>query len=101
MPDNDTYLHVEVVYALINQAHIIPLRVTPDCTIRQAIDQSDIMKNYPDIDLSINRVGVFNKLRDLDDILEEGDRIEIYRPLQVDPKEARRRRAEKQKSRKN
>jgi putative ubiquitin-RnfH superfamily antitoxin RatB of RatAB toxin-antitoxin module len=101
MQDVDTCLRVEIVYALANHAHIIPLRVPVDYTIRQAIQQSEILKTCSEIDLSENKVGVFNKIKQLDDLVKEGDRIEIYRPLLVEPKEARRRRAEKQKAQKN
>ena len=101
MQDGDTRLHVEVVYALPDHAHIIPLQVAVDCTIEQAIQQSDILKSCTEIDLTENKVGIFNKIQQLEDGLKEGDRIEIYRSLLVEPKEARRRRARKQKTHKN
>jgi uncharacterized protein len=101
MQDVDTCLRVEVVYALANHAYIIPLQVPADCTIRQAIQKSEILKACSEIDLSENKIGVFNKIKQLDDVVKDGDRIEIYRPLLVEPKEARRRRAEKQKVQKN
>lgn len=101
MPDIDNFLRVEVVYALANHVHIIPLQVPVECTIRQAIQRSEILTSFSEIDLSENKVGVFNKIKQLDEVVREGDRIEIYRPLLVEPKEARRRRAEKQKAQKN
>ena len=51
-----------------------------------------MVKRHPDIDLSVQKIGVFGKLRALDAPLAHCDRVEIYRPLLVDPKEARRQR---------
>jgi uncharacterized protein len=101
MQNAELNLKIEVVYALINEAHVIPLEVADGCTIEQAIRQSTILNSCPEIDLSINKVGVFNKVGQLDDPVRNGDRVEIYRPLLVEPKEARRRRAKKQKTAKN
>ncbi len=61
------------------------------------IRRSRILELHPEIDLSVLRIGVFGKLKPLDQPVTHGDRIEIYRPLQVDPKTARRLRAEKKK----
>ena len=62
-------------------------------TIGDAIARSGILEAHPEIDLAANRVGVFGKLAALDRPACDGDRIEIYRPLDADPKESRRRRA--------
>ena len=61
--------------------------------MEQAIHASGILEQYPSIDLSINKVGIFGKLTKLDTVLRQKDRVEIYRQLLADPKEARRRRA--------
>lgn len=61
--------------------------------VREAIEQSGVLSVCPEIDLAVNQVGVFGKLAKLDQVLEDGDRVEIYRPLIADPKEARKRRA--------
>ena len=50
---------------------------------------------YPEINLNENKVGIFSKQRELQDVVQAGDRIEIYRPLLIDPKAARRLRAKK------
>ena len=100
MQNTELNIQIEVVYALINDAHVIPLEVADGCTIEQAIRQSNILQSCPEIDLAINKVGVFNKVGQLHDLIRDGDRVEIYRPLLVEPKEARRRRAEKQKTKK-
>ncbi len=96
MPDPQACLQVEVVYALAGSAHIISLQVAPGATIREVIEQSGMLQRCAEIDLKKNRVGIYSRLRQLDDSVIDGDRIEIYRPLRLDPKEARRRRARKQ-----
>ncbi|MFT5132042.1 MAG: putative ubiquitin-RnfH superfamily antitoxin RatB of RatAB toxin-antitoxin module [Gammaproteobacteria bacterium] len=101
MPGNDPQMDVEVAYAMTDVAHVIPLQVTAGSTIRDVIEQSSILQRCPEIDLEQNKVGVFSNVRDLGDRVKNGDRVEIYRALLVDPKEARRRRAEKQKTEKN
>jgi len=91
----DERIHIAVVYALKHNACLLALDVPRGSTLREAINHSGILKRFPGIDLSVNPVGVFSQPRQLDDVVQEGDRIEIYRPLQMDPKEARRRRAER------
>lgn len=89
---------VEVVYALLHKHIIKNLEVDSQTTINQTITQSGILEQYSEIDLSINKVGIFNQIKKLDDVVNAGDRIEIYRPLQADPKDVRRKRAVKQKN---
>jgi putative ubiquitin-RnfH superfamily antitoxin RatB of RatAB toxin-antitoxin module len=84
---------IEVSYALPKEQLIIALEVPADATVSQAIEESRVAERYPEIDLEINKVGIFGKLAKLDDSLHAGDRIEIYRPLIADPKEIRRQRA--------
>jgi uncharacterized protein len=86
---------VEVVYALPEQAYVVPLKVKKNTTIRQAIESSGILQKCPEIDLNQNKTGIYGSLKDLNTVLRDRDRVEIYRDLKVDPKEARRRRAEK------
>lgn len=88
-------IHVEVAYAAIDRQQIIALEIDSDATIATIIQQSGILNEFPEIDLSQQKVGVFSKQRDLDETVEAGDRIEIYRPLTIDPKEARRAKAKK------
>lgn len=64
-------------------------------TLEQVLIQCGILKEYPEINLTIQRVGVYGKLRKLDEPVMPGDRIEVYRPLQIDPKRARILRAKK------
>jgi len=86
-------IHIEVAYALPEKQVIIPLEVAIGTTIEQAIQASGILIVFPDIDLSVNKVGVFSKIGTLDQVLREKDRVEIYRKLIADPKEVRKRRA--------
>lgn len=96
MAGNEMDLEVQLVYAHPHKCHSYNLKVSRGETVRAVIESSGILKDCPEIDLSSNKVGVFSKLRELDDEVKNGDRIEIYRPLLLDPKQARRLRAEKQ-----
>ena len=90
-------IRFEVAYALPHEQVIIPLEIEEQetITVEDAIRQSGVLERFPDIDLSVNKVGVFGKLTSLDYALRAGDRVEIYRKLIADPKQARRQRAEK------
>ncbi|OGT47184.1 MAG: RnfH family protein [Gammaproteobacteria bacterium RIFCSPHIGHO2_12_FULL_41_20] len=83
-------LVIEVAYALPDSQKVILLTVVSGATIAEAIQLSGILTIFPEIDLAKQRVGVFGKLKKLTDLVEAGDRIEIYRPLVIEPKEARR-----------
>jgi len=93
-------MKIEVAYALPDEQVIIPLQVEPGTTVEQAIQLSGIQDKFPEIDLSINKAGVFGKICKMDTPLKEQDRVEIYRKLIADPKESRRKRAEKKESKK-
>ena len=86
-------LRVEVVYALASGEDAVRVEVSPGATLRDAIVISGICARHPEIDLARAKVGVFGRARPLDAAASHGDRIEIYRPLAVDPKAARRARA--------
>ncbi|KAE8755413.1 MULTISPECIES: RnfH family protein [Paraburkholderia] len=88
-------LSIEVCYALANEQALIAVDLPEGATLQQAIDASGILQRYPQIDLSMQKVGVFGKLKPLDTVLADHDRVEIYRPLLVDPKLSRQRRVEK------
>lgn len=88
-------IRVEVVYATNTTQRLFSLEVAAECTIAQAIEQSGILLLYPEIDLNRQKVGIFSQQRELTSRLKGGDRIEIYRPLLIDPKEARRKKANK------
>jgi putative ubiquitin-RnfH superfamily antitoxin RatB of RatAB toxin-antitoxin module len=86
-------LMVEVAYALPTKQIIIPVKVSDGITAEAAIVASGVLKQFPEIDLGINKIGIFGKLTKLDTPLRHLDRVEIYRPLIADPKEVRRQRA--------
>jgi uncharacterized protein len=90
-----TVLSIIVCYALPDRQTLISLELPQGATLRQAIDASGILQRHPEIDLTKQKVGVFGKLKPLDAVLADHDRVEIYRPLIVDPKLARQRRVEK------
>ena len=93
MTARDGPIAVEVVYALPDTQMLIGLKVAPGTTARQAIEQSGILRRFPQIDPACRKIGIFGKAARPDVVLKEGDRVEIYRPLIADPKDARRRRA--------
>lgn len=90
-------IRVEVVYALPERQYLRTVKLEEGSTVEQAIAASGLLELRKDIDLKSNKVGVYSRPVKLADIITDGDRIEIYRPLIADPKELRRLRAEKSK----
>ncbi|MEX0386132.1 RnfH family protein [Spiribacter onubensis] len=90
---------VEVVYASADDQRLIALDVSRGTTVEQAIHASGILAIFPEIDLAQQEVGIFSQPVTRDHRLAAGDRVEIYRPLQVDPKAQRRARAREQRAR--
>ncbi|MFW8589906.1 RnfH family protein [Glaciecola sp. 2405UD65-10] len=88
-------ISIEITYALPEKQSLINLSVPTNCSVKDAIEQSGILALHPEIDLSENKVGIWYKATKLDTPLNDGDRIEIYRPLIADPKEVRKKRAAK------
>jgi len=88
---------VELAYATPAKQSLLSLTVDAAATVEQIIQLSGMLSSFPEIDLSQNKVGIWSRPVKLDDIVQSGDRIEIYRPLIADPKDLRRRRAEKAK----
>jgi len=86
-------IHIEVTYARPERVFCVSLELAAEATVADAIRASGLLEQCPEIDLAKNRVGIFARLCRLEESLADGDRVEIYRPLKVDPKEARRRRA--------
>ena len=86
-------LTVEVVYALPEAQDAVTLRLAPGATLRDAVVRSGLLERHPEIDLAVQKLGVFGAPAAPDRPLADGDRVEIYRALVMDPKEARRRRA--------
>lgn len=86
-------IKVEVCYALPDRQVLVTVTLAAEASVEQAIHASGLLRNYPEINLEINKVGVFSRLVKLDTPLRDRDRVEIYRPLIADPKEVRRQRA--------
>ncbi len=93
---------VEVAYALPERQKILSFEVEEGTTALEAVEKSGIAAEFPEIDIATVKMGIFGQalgtkgLKPADQhVLQSGDRVEIYRPLKSDPKEARRRRAEK------
>jgi hypothetical protein len=93
---------IEVAYALPHKQSILTLAVAEGTTVFDAVAQSGIEKQYPEIDIASAKLGLFGKAvaKPKQEVLKEGDRIEIYRPLIADPKEVRKQRAAKVKAEK-
>ena len=88
-------ISVEVAYATPERQVIIAVDLLLDRRLEQAIQASGILLQFPDIDLSQQKVGVFGQICKLDKLLTNGDRVEIYRALQQNPMDARRGRIQK------
>lgn len=90
-------LVVQVCYALPEDAFVETLTIVAGMTIANALAASGLDGRHPGLLQAIargdTRVGIFGKVKTPDTVLRDGDRIEVYRPLQADPKESRRRRA--------
>ncbi|MDQ5910855.1 MAG: uncharacterized protein QG599_2952 [Pseudomonadota bacterium] len=86
-------LPIEVAYATPSRQIIIPVDVPEGATLEQAIIQSRIQEQFPEIQPATAKVGIFGKLSKLSATVRAGDRIEIYRPLIADPKAVRKQRA--------
>ncbi|PDO83338.1 RnfH family protein [Kosakonia pseudosacchari] len=92
MPGN---IAVEVAYALPEKQYLQRVTLEEGATVEQAIRASGLLELRDDIDLKVNKVGIYSRPVKLQDRVHDGDRVEIYRPLIADPKELRRQRAEK------
>ena len=91
-------MRIEIAYALPHKQELVSLDLPAGTTVEHALQQSDVLRRFPEIDLAKNKVGIFSKLVSLDTVLRDRDRVEIYRPLIADPKEIRRQRASAGKS---
>ncbi|KZN64744.1 protein RnfH [Pseudoalteromonas luteoviolacea CPMOR-1] len=90
-------IKVEVVFALPDKATCLTVDVAEGTSAEHVVMQSGILEQCPEIDPTNLSLGIWNRTVKLHQVVKEGDRIEVYRPLIADPKEARRRRADKAK----
>lgn len=84
-------MQIGVAYSEPGQQIWLNIEVPDESNVKQAIERSGILKQFPDIDLSAQKVGVFGRLVKLEAALKPGDRIEIYRPITADPETVPRR----------
>lgn len=97
---SDSLLHLSVVYApKARELAEVRLVLPAPCTVLQALQQSGLLERYPEIDHHQVLIGVWGRRVTLEQCLRDLDRVEIYRPLRVDPKVARRERFARQGSR--
>ena len=84
-------MQIGVAYSEPGQQLWLNIEVPDDATVRDAIERSGVLKQFPHIDLGVQKVGIFGKLVKLDATLKPGDRVEIYRPIIADPETVPRR----------
>lgn len=90
-------MKISVVYALPDQATVLELELPEGSTVAAAIEQCRGVAELRDLIGQTMSVGIYGKAVAMGTVLHEGDRVELYRPLQVDPKQARRSRTRKPK----
>lgn len=90
---NPQILHVEVVYACSHLQQLRVLELGVGATAHDALHLSGLLQQFPEIELRSCKLGIFGRTVDPQQVLRDGDRLEIYRQLQTDPPQARRERA--------
>jgi putative ubiquitin-RnfH superfamily antitoxin RatB of RatAB toxin-antitoxin module len=89
-------MNIGVCYAEAERQLWMRIEVPEGVSVGDAIERSGVLKRFPEIDLGKQKVGIFGKLVKLDSKVQEGDRIEIYRPITADPKTVKRRRVKQE-----
>lgn len=85
-------MQIGVAYSEPAQQLWLRIEVPEDATVQNAIEQSGILRKFPEIDLATCKIGIFGKVAELDAALRPGDRVEIYRAITADPATVPRRR---------
>ena len=93
----ESEISVEVCYARADVQAVVALTLEAGTTARDAVEQSGLVHRFPELASGTQPLGVYGKRVEGNYVLKEGDRLEIYRPLTADPKEARRKRAARSK----
>jgi putative ubiquitin-RnfH superfamily antitoxin RatB of RatAB toxin-antitoxin module len=78
-------MQIGVAYSEPSQQLWLRIEVPDEATVQQAIEQSGILKKFPQIDLTACTIGIYGKVAELDAALKPGDRVEIYRAITADP----------------
>jgi putative ubiquitin-RnfH superfamily antitoxin RatB of RatAB toxin-antitoxin module len=107
VPDNytvdpmskDNMITVEVAYALPHKQALLEIEVPVGATVLEAAQQSGVASKFEDVDLENTKFGIFGQVVSPQQVLRDGDRVEVYRPLIADPKEVRKARAVRAKER--
>jgi putative ubiquitin-RnfH superfamily antitoxin RatB of RatAB toxin-antitoxin module len=86
-------MKVSVAVALPGRQEVIELELGPGATLADAIASARLAERFPGIDFSAMRAGIWSRAAKLATVLRDGDRVELYRPLNADPKDMRRSRA--------
>lgn len=94
MPERDA-IHVSVVCAAPDRVFLREVDLPQGANVQDAIEACGFRQAWPEVPVSAERLGIFARKADFSTVLNEGDRVEIYRPLKIDPKEARRKRAQR------
>lgn len=89
----DELIDVEVAYATEQQQVVIQIQTCNPTSILEAIQASGLLSRFPEINLNSQKTGIFGQLAELSQTVHHGDRIEIYRPLKINPMDARRQKA--------
>lgn len=87
-------MKIEIAYALPDEQFLFEQEVSEGSSVSDALQASELLRRFPELD--IEKVGIFGKLVKHDQILREGDRIEVYRPLKADPRDRRREKVNKE-----
>jgi putative ubiquitin-RnfH superfamily antitoxin RatB of RatAB toxin-antitoxin module len=90
----DGEIRVEIVFASPDTQSLLEIRLKVGTSVRRALELSGIYEKFGNVDMTNLHVGIWGQLVGRDRIVENGDRIELYRALEIDPREARRRLAE-------
>jgi hypothetical protein len=88
-----TQIQVEVVYGRQDRQKVVAVKLNEGATLREAVERSGLLAEFPEIDLTSSKLGIWNNLAKPDAVVRDKDRVEIYRPLIADPKEVRKQRA--------
>ena len=83
-------MRIEIVFALPDRQLLQALDVPDDATVAEVVDRSGIARQFPGVDFAALQAGIWGKPVARDQVVRDGDRVELYRPLEIDPKEARR-----------
>ena len=81
---------VEVVFALPRQQVLVSVSLAEGATVAEAIDAAGLAARFPEEQLDALPTGIWGRPAERDAVVRDGDRVEIYRPLEIDPREARR-----------